>query len=178
MIFKPQACFGRFLRFRPSRSEPPQNAWFYKDSLHFKRFCTYLRISARICMHLHDVCAYLLHDFRGFARICTYFHGFARIWTYLRVFAKKVVNYVKNVPKRVPKRPPNRQKMIPKSSLGGSRDGVWLCARFAWFWDQFWASFFLTKIHQKSMNKTVPKKYAKIRQKWNPKSTKNAWNDW
>ena len=90
---------------------PPQNAWFYKGSLHFKRFCTYLRISAYVC-------AYLLHDFRKFARICTYFHGFARIWTYLRIFSKNVVNYVKNGPKKGPWATEPGSKNDPKIDPG------------------------------------------------------------
>ena len=82
----------------------------------FARICTYLRVFASICPHLHVFCASL----RLFARICAYLYIFARI----------VENHVKMLQKRVPKRPPKSTKNDPKSTPGGSQNGVWLLRVF------------------------------------------------
>ena len=118
----------------------------------FARICTYVRVPARICAYLRVfacICAYL----RVSARICTYFVRLcafllvsARICTYSQELLKIISKCSKKEPQNDSQNPP---KTIPKCTLGGSRDGVWLCARFALFWDQFWGPFWAPFWHQK-----------------------------
>jgi len=68
-----------FARFCVRQIDPPRTLDFTRVHCILSNFaciCAYLRVFACICTY---VCAYLLHDFRKFARICTYFHGFARM---------------------------------------------------------------------------------------------------
>ena len=115
---------------RPSEDSPSIASSNCMNLRVFQRICMYLLVFARICAYLRvsaRICTY-------FVRLCAFVLVSARICAYLQESLKIISKCSQKGPQNDPQ---NRPKTTRKSTPGGSRDGVWLCARFALFWGQF-----------------------------------------